>query len=101
MGFSFALGFVAGSGFQFAFAHTVGSALKDGDVGVMGEAVEKRRDAGGVGKNGVPVFEDFIGGEQDGFALVTLVDDFEEQVGGVGVIRQVATFIHKCGAPHF
>jgi len=49
-GFSFALGFVAGSGFQFAFAHTVGSAFKDGDVGVMGEAVEKRRDAGGIGK---------------------------------------------------
>ena len=60
----------------------------------MGEAVEKRREAGGIGKDSVPVFEDFIGGEQDGFALVTLVEDFEEQVGGVGVIRKVATLIN-------
>ncbi|MGA2073979.1 MAG: hypothetical protein ABSH52_10795 [Terriglobia bacterium] len=37
MGFPFALGFVAGSGFQFAFAHAVGGTFNDGDVGVMGD----------------------------------------------------------------
>ena len=33
-----------------------GVPLDDGDVGVMGEAVEERRDASGMGEDRVPLF---------------------------------------------
>src|SRR2546428_8139918 len=94
MRFPFAFGFPAGGGFQLAFTDAIRSALKDGDVGVMGEAVEEGGDAGGIGEDGVPLFEGFIGRQQDGLALVTVVNDFEEQVGGVGVVSDIATFVN-------
>src|ERR1019366_2874202 len=90
----FALGFLAGGGFQLAFAHSVGGALDQGDVSMVGQAVEERGDAGGVGEDGVPILEGFIGRQEDGITLVTVVDDFKEQVGGVGVISKVATFVN-------
>ena len=89
MGFPFAFGFLAGGGFQLAFADAIRSALDDGDVGVMGEAVEERRDASGMGEDRVPLFEGLVGSQQDGLALVTVVDDFEEQIGGVGVVSEI------------
>jgi hypothetical protein len=42
--FPFAFGLLAGGGFQLAFADAVRSALDDGDVGVVGEAVEESGD---------------------------------------------------------
>src|SRR2546426_11445177 len=94
MRFPFAFGFPAGGGFQLAFTDAIRSALKDGDVGVMGEAVEEGGDAGGIGEDGVPLFGGFIGRQQDGLALVTVVNDFEEQVGGGGVVSEIATFVN-------
>ena len=88
-GFSMARG-----GFQLAFPNAVGRAFDQGDVGVVGEAVEQGRDAGGVGEDGVPVFEGLVGGQQNRIALVAVVDDFEEQVGGVGVVSQISTFVN-------
>jgi len=52
----------------------------------MGEAIEQGGDGGGVREDGVPVLEALIGGQQDGIAFVTVVDDLEEQIGGVRVI---------------
>ena len=78
--------FLASRGFQLALADAVRSALQDGDVGMMSEAVEERSDGSGVGEDGVPVLEALIGGQQDGIAFVTVVDDLEEQIGGVRVI---------------
>src|SRR5487761_1577441 len=87
-------------GFQFAFSNAVGSPLDQGDVGVVGEAVEEGGDTGGIGEDGVPVFESFVGGQQDGISFVAVVDNFKEQVGGMGVVSQVPTFVdhQKSGA---
>ena len=65
-------------GFLFAFALPVAVALKDGDVGMMQQAVEQGDDTGGVGEYLVPFLEGAIGGEDDRLALVTPVDDFIE-----------------------
>ncbi len=81
-------------GFQFAFPDAVGSAFDQGDVGMMSEAIQQRGDAGGVGENGVPVFESFIGSQQNRIAFVAVVNHFEEQVGGVGVVSQISTFVN-------
>src|SRR5215831_2249453 len=93
MGFPFVLFRLARCRFQLAFADAVGSPLEEGDVGVMGQAVEESGNGGGIGKDGVPLFEGLIGGQQNRIALVTVVDDFEEQVGGMGVVGQIAAFV--------
>jgi hypothetical protein len=85
--------FLARGGFQFAFADAVGSAFDQGDVRVMGEAVEESGDAGGVGKDGVPVLERAIRRQQRGVAFVAAVDDFEQQVSGVGIVGQISYFV--------
>ena len=59
----------------------------------MGEAVDQGGDASGMGKDGVPVFEDAIGGDQNGAAFVAAIDDFEEQVSGAGVVREITNFV--------
>jgi hypothetical protein len=82
-------------GFQFAFPDAVGSAFDPGDVGMMSEAIQQRGDAGGVGENGVPVFESLVGSQQNGMAFVAVVNHFEEQSGGVGVVSQVSTFVNN------
>ena len=60
----------------------------------MSETIDKGGDAGGIGKDGVPVFKSAIGGDDQRAALVTAIDHFEEQVGGSGVIREIAEFIN-------
>src|SRR5207247_2321740 len=94
MRFPLAFWLLASRGFEFAFPNAVGSALDQGDVGMMGEAVEQSGNGGGVGEDRVPVFEALIGSQQDGIAFVTVVDDFKEQVGGVRVIGQVANLVN-------
>src|SRR5208283_669034 len=79
--------------FQLAFAHAVRSPLDDGHVGVMGQSVEQSGDGGSVGKDGVPVLEALIGRQHNRMMFVTVVDDFEEQVGGVRVIGQVTDLV--------
>src|SRR5205807_2643323 len=86
--------FLDGGGLQLAFPHAIGIAFDQGDVGVMSETVQQSGDTGSVGEDGVPVLEAFIGGQQDGIAFVTVVHDFKQQVGGVGVVGQVATFVN-------
>ena len=78
-------------GFQFAFPDAIGSAFDQGDVGMMSETIQQRGDAGGVGENGVPVFESLVGSQQNRIALIAVVNDFEEKVGGVGVVSQIST----------
>jgi hypothetical protein len=85
--------FSAGGGFQLAFAHAVALTLDQGDIGVVGEAVQQSGDDGGVGEDGIPVFEGTVGGDQQGAAFVAGVDDFVEQVGGLGVIGKISDFV--------
>src|SRR5215467_6101091 len=86
--------FLVRGGFEFAFPDAVGSAFDQGDVGMMRQAIQQRGDASGVGENGVPFFEGLVGGEQDRIALIALVNHFEEQVGGVGVVSQISTLVN-------
>src|SRR5208283_6141120 len=85
--------FLGRFGFHLAFSHAVGIAFEQGDIGMMGEAVQQRGDAGGVGEDGIPFLKGFVGGQDHGVAFVAVVDDFEEQVGGVGVVGQVTNFV--------
>src|SRR5208282_6458457 len=85
--------FLGRFGFHLAFPHAVGIAFQESDIGMMGEAVEQRGDAGGVGEDGIPFLEGFVGSQDHGIAFVAVVDDFEQQVGGVGVIGQVTDFV--------
>ena len=85
--------FLGDFGFHLAFPHAVGIAFDQGDIGMMGKAVQQRGDAGGVGEDGIPFLEGFVGGQDHGIAFIAVVDDFEQQVGGVGVIGQVAAFV--------
>jgi hypothetical protein len=87
-------GLFGGGGFALALPHAIGIAFEQGDVGVMGEAVEESGDAGGVGEDGVPFLKAFIGSQDDGIAFVTVVDDFEQQVGGVGIVGEIPYFVH-------
>lgn len=51
------------------FANAITFTLDDGELGVMSESVEQRGDACGVWKDGVPLLEWQIGGEDDRAAL--------------------------------
>ena len=67
---------------------------RDGrDVGVVGEPVEKRRDTGGVGKDEVPFLEGPVGGDDDGFSLITPIDDLVEQVRGMMIVGEISYFV--------
>jgi hypothetical protein len=44
-------------GLLFTFSNTEGGAFDEGDIGMMGEPVEQGGNAGGIGEDGVPVFE--------------------------------------------
>ena len=81
-------------GLQFAFPDAVGSTFDQGDVGMMSQAIQQSGDAGSVGENGVPVFESLVGSQQNRIALIAVVNHFEEQVGGVGVVSQIPTFVN-------
>lgn len=60
------------------FAPGVGHDI-DG-VAVLGKAIDQGSDAGGAGKEGAPLLERQVGGDDDGARLVSPADDVEEQV---------------------
>ena len=67
---------------------------------MVGEAVDQRGDAAGVGEDVGPFVEGEIGREDEGLLLVAPRDDLEEQVRGAGVVGEVADLVELCGAPH-
>ena len=63
-------------------------------MAVVEEAVEDGGGDGGVAvEDGGPLFEGFVGGQDDGAALVAGADDLEQEVGSALVDGQVADFI--------
>ena len=60
------------------------------DLGVVDEAVDEGDRAAGVGEDGRPVGEGQIGREHETLSFVPAADDLEEQVGGAGVVGEVA-----------
>ncbi len=58
------------------------------------ESVEDSGGDGGIAvEDGGPIFEGFVGGEDDGAAFVTGADDLEEEVGAALVYGEVADFV--------
>ena len=60
---------------------------------MVGQPVDQGDGARGVGKDGVPVLEGQVGGDQQGAVLVASADDLEDQVRGAGVVGEVAEFV--------
>lgn len=60
----------------------------------MQEAVQQSDNAGGVGKDLVPLFEGTVGGDNHRLAFVAAVDDLVEQIGGFVVEGQVADLVN-------
>ncbi len=65
---------------------------------MVGEAVDQCRDAAGVGEDGGPVLEGEVGRDDDGFLLVATRDDLEEEIGGAGIVGEVADLIDASSA---
>ena len=77
-------------GFDLVF-HAVTAAFDEDGFGVMEEPVQ---DAGGAGavvvKDGRPLFEGFLGGQDDETLFVALADGLKEQIGPALVDGQIA-----------
>lgn len=60
----------------FTLPAAIAVALDEGDIGMVSEPVDEGDDAGGVGKDGVPILEGEVGGDDQGPSfLVSGVDD--------------------------
>ena len=84
---------------DLGFTAAIAAALDEEDLDVVGEAVDECDGTGGIGKDGVPVLEGEVGGDQQGAVLVAAADELEEEVGGSGVVGEVAEFVdqEQCG----
>ena len=86
-------------GFDTVF-HSVAGTFNYNRFGVVKKVIE---DGGGNGAIAVedrrPLFEGFVGGDDDGTAFVSLADDLEKQVGSALIYGQVADFVQnqECG----
>ena len=85
---------LAGGGFEVAFAEAVALAFNDEEVDVVSEAINEGGDTGGVREDGIPVFEGTISSDDEGAALVTAIDDLEEQIGSGSIVREITEFIN-------
>ncbi len=76
--------------------HAVAFAFQYHGFGVVEEAIEySGSDSGVVVEDFRPVFEDAIGGEENGAAFIAVADDLEQEVGAGFVERQIAELIDQ------
>ena len=78
---------------EFGLAPAIAPTFDEEDLDVVSQAVDQGDGAGGVGEDGVPVLERQVGCDEQGAVLVTTTDELEEQVGGAGVVGEVAQFV--------
>ena len=78
---------------EFGLPPPVALPFNRDDFGMVREAVDQRDRTGSVGKDGVPVFEGKIRGDEEWAVRIAPTDDLEEEVGGVGVIGEVPDLI--------
>src|SRR5262249_39789537 len=83
MRFLLDVGLLARQRLHLALSNSIAFSLNQADLGMMSESVQQRRNAGRVGKDQIPVFEGAVGRDQNRAALVSTIDDFVKQVGGV------------------
>ena len=79
---------------MLAFADAVALAGDQGDVGVVGEAVDEGDQRRGVGEDRGPVLEGEVGRDEGGAGgFVAGIQDAVEQVGGLVVEGEVADLV--------
>ena len=78
---------------EFGLSFPVAVAFNHDNLGVVGEAIDQRDRAGGVGKDGVPVLERQVRRHEQGAVFIAAADDLEEEVGGVGIVGEVANLV--------
>ena len=66
---------------EFGLSFPVAVAFNHDNLGVVGEAIDQRDRAGGVGKDGVPVLERQVRRHEQGAVFIAAADDLEEEVG--------------------
>ena len=81
---------------EFGLSPAIALAFEEKNLGMVGQAVDQGDGARGVGKDGVPAFEGQVCGDQQGAVLVASADELEDQVGGAGVVAEVAYLVDKC-----
>ena len=64
-------------------------------VAMLSESVDESADAGGAWKDGAPLFEGEIGGDNRGPSFVAPAHDVVEEVGGSTVAREIAEFVEN------
>ena len=80
---------------DLGLAPAIAPAFKEQDLDVVGQPVDQCDGARGVGEDGVPALERQVGGDEQGAVLVAAADELEEQVGGSGVVGEVAHLIDR------
>ena len=79
---------------EFGVAPAIAVPFDRNNFRVVREAVDEGDGAGRVGEDGVPLLEGQIRRDEEGFLLVATTHDLKEEIGGVGVVGQVANFIN-------
>ena len=60
---------------------------------MVDESIDQRCGGRSIGENVCPIAEGKVGGQDETAALVALADDLEEQIGGAGIVGEVADFV--------
>ena len=76
--------------------HAVAGAFNYDGFGMMKKAIEDGRGNGAIAvEDRGPLFEGFIGGNDDGTAFVSLADDLEKQVGSALIDGQIPYLVQN------
>ena len=89
-----------GDAAQVTVLEPVGVALERDYLGVVDEPVDHRGGDDVVAEHLAPPAERLVAGHDQARSLVPGRDQLEEQVGGLGLERDVADFVNLCRARH-
>src|ERR1700722_10011636 len=82
-----------GDAAEIAVFESVAVSFQSNDVGVVDEAVDHGGGDGVVAEDLAPPAERLVGGDDEAGPLVAAGDELEEQVGGLGLERDVADLV--------
>ena len=59
----------------------------------MSESIDEGNNASGTGKDGAPILEGEVGGDDGAGAFVATADDAVEEISGARVAREISEFV--------